>query len=81
MDVSVRSMRAVLMQAGPDQFHPILFFIKKLSERVSHLSVSEKEGYTIVYAIREAMIIYLGMTLSSADWPFCSEVASHTQTD
>ncbi|CAM5173812.1 unnamed protein product [Eretmochelys imbricata] len=46
-DASERGVGAVLMQEGPDQeFHPVVsavFLSKKLSERESHWSVSEKE--------------------------------------
>ncbi|CAM4406525.1 unnamed protein product [Lepidochelys olivacea] len=53
-DASERDVGAVLMQEGPDQeFHPVVFLIKKLSERESNLSVSEKECYVIVYALEK----------------------------
>ncbi|CAM5073515.1 unnamed protein product [Natator depressus] len=53
-DASERGMGAVLMQEGPDQeFHPVVFLSKKLSERESHWSVSEKECYAIVYALEK----------------------------
>ncbi|CAM4683658.1 unnamed protein product [Lepidochelys kempii] len=53
-DVSERGVGAVLMQEGPDQeFHPVVFLSKKLSERESNWSVSEKECYTIVYALEK----------------------------
>ncbi|CAM5072922.1 unnamed protein product [Natator depressus] len=53
-DVSERGMGAVLMQKGPDQeFHPVVFLSKKLSERESNWSVSEKECYAIVYALEK----------------------------
>ncbi|CAM5087140.1 unnamed protein product [Natator depressus] len=42
------------MQEGPDQqFHPVVFLSKKLSERESHWSASEKECYAIVYALKK----------------------------
>ncbi|CAM5157917.1 unnamed protein product [Eretmochelys imbricata] len=53
-DVSERGVGAVLMQEGADQeFHPVVFLSKKLSERESHWSVSEKECYSIVYALEK----------------------------
>ncbi|CAM4708783.1 unnamed protein product [Caretta caretta] len=53
-DVSERGMGAVLMQKGPDQeFHPVVFLSKKLSERESNWSVGEKECYAIVYALEK----------------------------
>ncbi|CAM5169467.1 unnamed protein product, partial [Eretmochelys imbricata] len=53
-DASKRGLGAVLMQEGPDQeFHPVVFLSKKLSERESNWSVSEKECYTIVYALEK----------------------------
>ncbi|CAM5122776.1 unnamed protein product [Natator depressus] len=53
-DVSERGVGAVLMQKGPDQeFHPVVFLSKKLSERESNWSVSEKECYAIVYALEK----------------------------
>ncbi|CAM4676631.1 unnamed protein product [Caretta caretta] len=52
-DVSEHGVRAVLMQEGSDQeFHPVVFLNKKLSERESNWSVSEKECYAIVYALK-----------------------------
>uniref|UniRef100_A0A8C3P213 Gypsy retrotransposon integrase-like protein 1 n=1 Tax=Chrysemys picta bellii TaxID=8478 RepID=A0A8C3P213_CHRPI len=51
-DASERGIGAVLMQEGPDQqFHPVVFLSKKLSERESHWSVLEKECYAVVYAL------------------------------
>ncbi|CAM4615358.1 unnamed protein product [Caretta caretta] len=48
-DASERGVGAVLMQKGPDQeFHPVVFLSKKLSERESNWSVTEKECYAIV---------------------------------
>ncbi|CAM4553217.1 unnamed protein product [Caretta caretta] len=53
-DASKRGVGTVLMQEGPDQeFHPVAFLSKKLSERESNWSVSEKECYTIVYALEK----------------------------
>ncbi|CAM5167446.1 unnamed protein product [Natator depressus] len=53
-DASERGMGAVLMQKGPDQeFHPVVFLSKKLSERESNWSVTEKECYAIVYALEK----------------------------
>ncbi|CAM5166962.1 unnamed protein product [Natator depressus] len=53
-DASEHGVGAVLMQEGPDQqFHPIMFLSKKLSERESHWSVSGKECYVIVYALEK----------------------------
>ncbi|CAM5112048.1 unnamed protein product [Natator depressus] len=50
-DAFKHGVGAVLMQKGPDQeFHPVVFLSKKLSERESNWSVSEKECYAIVYA-------------------------------
>ncbi|CAM5091805.1 unnamed protein product, partial [Eretmochelys imbricata] len=45
---------AVLMQERLNQeFHPVVFLSKKLSERDSHWSISEKERYAIVYALEK----------------------------
>ncbi|CAM5073966.1 unnamed protein product [Natator depressus] len=53
-DASERGVGAVLMQKRPDQeFHPVVFLSKKLSERESNWSVSEKECYAIVYALEK----------------------------
>ncbi|CAM5160014.1 unnamed protein product [Natator depressus] len=53
-DASERGVGAVLMQEGPNQeFHPVVFLSKKLSERESHWSISEKECYAIVYALEK----------------------------
>ncbi|CAM4680946.1 unnamed protein product [Lepidochelys kempii] len=53
-EASERGVGAVLMQKGPDQeFHPVVFLSKKLSERESNWSVSEKECYAIVYALEK----------------------------
>ncbi|CAM4560220.1 unnamed protein product [Lepidochelys kempii] len=53
-DASERGVRAVLIQEGPDQeFHSVVFLSKKLSERESHWSVSEKVCYAIVYALEK----------------------------
>ncbi|CAM4550735.1 unnamed protein product [Lepidochelys olivacea] len=53
-DVSECGVGAVLMQEGPDQeFHPVVFLSKKLSERESHWSAIEKECYAIVYALEK----------------------------
>ncbi|CAM5085843.1 unnamed protein product [Natator depressus] len=53
-DASERGVGAVLMQEGPNQeFHPVVFLSKKLSERESHWSISEKECYAIVYALKK----------------------------
>ncbi|CAM4693719.1 unnamed protein product [Lepidochelys olivacea] len=53
-DASERGVGAVLMQEEPDQeFHPVVFLSKKLSERESNWSVSEKECYAIVYALEK----------------------------
>ncbi|CAM5139613.1 unnamed protein product [Eretmochelys imbricata] len=53
-DASECGVGAVLMQKGPDQeFHPVVFLSKKLSERESNWSVSEKECYAIVYALEK----------------------------
>ncbi|CAM4594826.1 unnamed protein product [Lepidochelys kempii] len=42
------------MQKGPDQeFHPVVFLSKKLFERESNWSISEKECYAIVYALEK----------------------------
>ncbi|CAM5168352.1 unnamed protein product [Eretmochelys imbricata] len=42
-DASERGVGPVLMQEGPDQeFHPVVFLSKKLSERESLWSISEK---------------------------------------
>ncbi|CAM5175901.1 unnamed protein product [Eretmochelys imbricata] len=51
---SERGVGAVLMQKGPDQeFHPVVFLSKKVFERESNWSVSEKECYAIVYALEK----------------------------
>ncbi|CAM4498184.1 unnamed protein product [Caretta caretta] len=53
-DASERGVGAVLMQEGQNQkFHPVVFLSKKLSERESHWSISEKECYAIVYALEK----------------------------
>ncbi|CAM5079113.1 unnamed protein product [Natator depressus] len=53
-DASERGVEAVLMQEGPDQeFHPVVFLSKKLSERESHWLISEKECYSIVYTLEK----------------------------
>ncbi|CAM5076411.1 unnamed protein product [Natator depressus] len=53
-DASERGVGAVLMQKGPDQeFHPVVFLSKKLSERESNWSITEKECYAIVYALEK----------------------------
>ncbi|CAM4435030.1 unnamed protein product [Caretta caretta] len=53
-DASEHGVGAVLMQKGPDQeFHPVVFLSKKLSERESNWSVTEKECYAIVYALEK----------------------------
>ncbi|CAM4539971.1 unnamed protein product [Caretta caretta] len=53
-DASERGVGAVLMQEGPDQeFHPVVFLSKKLSEKESNWSVSEKECYAIVYTLEK----------------------------
>ncbi|CAM5101757.1 unnamed protein product [Eretmochelys imbricata] len=53
-DASERGVVGVLMQKGPDQeFHPVVFLSKKLSERESNWPVSEKECYAIVYALEK----------------------------
>ncbi|CAM5076915.1 unnamed protein product, partial [Natator depressus] len=53
-DASERGVGAVLMQEGLDQeFHPVVFLSKKLSERESNWSVSEKECYAIVYTLEK----------------------------
>ncbi|CAM4490435.1 unnamed protein product [Caretta caretta] len=53
-DASERGVGPVLMQEGQDQeFHPVVFLSKKLSERESNWSVTEKECYAIVYALEK----------------------------
>ncbi|CAM5107448.1 unnamed protein product [Eretmochelys imbricata] len=53
-DASKRGVGAVLMQEGLDQeFHPVAFLSKKLSEKESHWSISEKECYAIVYTLEK----------------------------
>ncbi|CAM4685989.1 unnamed protein product, partial [Lepidochelys olivacea] len=53
-DASERGVGAVLMQEGPDQeFRLVMFLSEKLSERESHWSISEKECYTIGYALEK----------------------------
>ncbi|XP_050806680.1 uncharacterized protein LOC127049621 [Gopherus flavomarginatus] len=53
-DASERGIGAVLLQEATDHnFHPVVFLSKKLSERESHWSVSEKECYAIVYALEK----------------------------
>ncbi|KAG6922712.1 hypothetical protein G0U57_001209, partial [Chelydra serpentina] len=54
IDASKHGVGAVLMREGPDQeFHPVVFLSKKLSERESHWSISEKECYSIVYTLEK----------------------------
>ncbi|CAM5168409.1 unnamed protein product [Eretmochelys imbricata] len=48
-DASERGVGAVLMR----EFHPVVFLSKKLSERESHWSISEKECYTTVYTLEK----------------------------
>ncbi|CAM5133914.1 unnamed protein product [Eretmochelys imbricata] len=53
-DASEHGVGAVLMQEGPNQeFHPVMFLSKKLSERESQWSITEKECYAIVYALEK----------------------------
>ncbi|CAM5135781.1 unnamed protein product, partial [Natator depressus] len=53
-DASERGVGAILMHEGPDQeFHPVVFLSKKLSERESHWSISKKECYAIAYALEK----------------------------
>ncbi|CAM4659772.1 unnamed protein product [Lepidochelys kempii] len=53
-DASESGVGAVLMQERSNQeFHPVMFLSKKLSERESHWSTSEKECYAIVYALEK----------------------------
>ncbi|CAM4664757.1 unnamed protein product [Lepidochelys kempii] len=53
-DASKRDVGAVLIQEGLNQeFHPVVFLSKKLSERESNWSISEKECYAIVYALEK----------------------------
>ncbi|CAM4707934.1 unnamed protein product [Lepidochelys kempii] len=68
-DASECGVGAVLMQERPDQeFHPVVFLSKKLSDRESNCPVSEKECYTIVYALEK---------LRPYVWGWCF----HLQTD
>ncbi|CAM4709930.1 unnamed protein product [Lepidochelys kempii] len=68
-DASEHGVGVVLMQEGLDrEFHPVVFLSKKLSERVSNWTVSEKECYAIVYALEK-----LG--------PYIWEQHFHLQTD
>ncbi|CAM5145058.1 unnamed protein product [Natator depressus] len=53
-DAYERGVGADLMQEGLDQeFHPVVFLSKKLSERKSHWSISEKKCYAILYALEK----------------------------
>ncbi|CAM4584407.1 unnamed protein product [Lepidochelys kempii] len=53
-DASERGVGAVLMQEGQNQdFHPVIFLSKKLSERESHWAINEKECYAIVYTLEK----------------------------
>ncbi|CAM4673076.1 unnamed protein product [Lepidochelys kempii] len=53
-DASERGVGAVLMQKEPDQeFYPGVFLSKKLSERESNWSVTEKECYAFVYTLEK----------------------------
>ncbi|CAM4650763.1 unnamed protein product [Lepidochelys olivacea] len=53
-DASKRGVGAVLMQEEPDQeFYPVVFLSKKLSERESNWSDSEKECYAFVYPLEK----------------------------
>ncbi|CAM5150121.1 unnamed protein product [Natator depressus] len=68
-DASERGVGALLMQEGPTQeFHPVVFLSKKLSERESHWSISEKKCFAIVYALKK---------LRPYVWGWCF----HLQTD
>ncbi|CAM5087647.1 unnamed protein product, partial [Natator depressus] len=68
-DASKHGVGAVLMQEGPDQeLHRVAFLSKKLSERESNWSVSEKECYAIVYALEKLR-------------PYVWERRFHLQTD
>ncbi|CAM5094410.1 unnamed protein product [Eretmochelys imbricata] len=79
-DASERGVGAVLMQKGPDQeFHPVVFLSKKLSERKSNWSVTEKECYAICLRSGKATPICLGTAFPPANRPCCTEVASHRQ--
>ncbi|CAM4556939.1 unnamed protein product [Lepidochelys kempii] len=45
-DTSEHGVGAVLMQEGPDQeFHPVSFLLRNMSERESHWSITKKECY------------------------------------
>ncbi|CAM5082788.1 unnamed protein product [Natator depressus] len=53
-DAPERGVGAVLIQEGPNQeFHLVVCLSKKLSERESHWSISEKECYAIVYTLEK----------------------------
>ncbi|CAM5129732.1 unnamed protein product [Natator depressus] len=78
-DASERGVGAVLMQEGPDQeFHPVVFLSKKLSERESNWSVSEKERM-LCHCLRsgKAMPICLGTASPPANRPCCTTMASY----
>ncbi|CAM4582871.1 unnamed protein product [Lepidochelys kempii] len=79
-DASERGVGTVLMQKEPDQeFHPVVFLSKKLSERESNWSVTEKECYAIVYALEKLPPICLRTAFPPANRPCCTKVASHRQ--
>ncbi|CAM5117757.1 unnamed protein product [Natator depressus] len=68
-NASELGLGAVLMQEGPNQeFRPVMFLSKKLSERESHWSISEKECYAIVYTLEKLC-------------PYVSGWHLHLQTD
>ncbi|CAM4703531.1 unnamed protein product [Lepidochelys kempii] len=76
-DASEHGVGAVLIQEGPNQeFHPVVFLIKKLSERESHWSISEEECF---YALEKLRPIRLGTAFPPANRPCCATVASYHQ--
>ncbi|CAM5097708.1 unnamed protein product [Natator depressus] len=77
-DASERGVGADLMQEGLNQeLHPVVFLRKKLSERESHWSITEKECYAIVYTLEKLRPYILGRHFHLQTC--CAEVASYRQ--
>ncbi|CAM5162400.1 unnamed protein product [Natator depressus] len=75
-DASEHGVGAVLMQEGPDQeFHPVVFLNKKLSERESNWSVSGKRMLRHCLRSGKATPICLGTAFPPANRPYCATVS------